>query len=107
MLDPLLSDVAEAGWLFNNCYQQDNGTWRTNLRRPNGKGDWFTDWAIGETLEDALTECMNKLATAEYKEELEIKYVTEKPSDLPVKPKLNPRTLLQALGLAKPFTRRV
>lgn len=62
------------GWLVNNCYQMDDGRWRMNIRRPDGKGHWFTDWAEGSTLEIALEECISKLRDAEFYEKEEVSY---------------------------------
>lgn len=96
MIDELVADIAESGWLFNNCYQVDADLWRVNLRRPDGKGDWFTDWATGGTFAEALAECMEKLATAEFTEERPIGYSKEVAKA--AQPKVD---LLQALGLKK------
>lgn len=70
-LDATFTDLATRGWLVNNLYQEEPNRWRVNLRRPEGTGDWFTDWAYGETLEDALEECMSKLNDAEFTHEPE------------------------------------
>lgn len=97
-MNELLLEIAESGWLFNNCYQQDDGSWRVNLRRPDGFGDWFTDWAEAPTFEEALAICMDKMASAEYEVQRETKHIvdTSKPS------------LLSLLGLAKtPILRRI
>jgi hypothetical protein len=75
-MDELLTDIAESGWLFNNCYQVDAALWRVSLRRPDGNGDWFSDWAEGSTLAGALHDCMAKLADAEWEEEREVKVVS-------------------------------
>ncbi len=99
MLDELIAEIAEAGWLFNNCYQIDADLWRVNLRRPDGEGDWFSDWAIGPTFTEALEECMSKLAEAKFTESQIQAFSQAKPA-----PKTN---LLQALGLAKPIERRI
>lgn len=69
MIDSLLTEIADSGWLFNNCYQIDATLWRVNLRRPADSGDYFTDWATAPTLAEALAECMAKLADAEFEEE--------------------------------------
>ena len=102
MLDELLADIAGSGWLLNNCYQIDATLWRVNLRRPIDGGDYFSDWAEGETFTDALEACMSKLSKAEFVEAHIQAYGVE-----PAKPKLRPQSLLQSLGLAKPFERRV
>lgn len=61
-----LDDLATQGWLLNNCYQHDDGTFRVNARRPTPTGAWFTQWAEGPTLADALADCMSKLLDAEF-----------------------------------------
>jgi hypothetical protein len=66
VIDELLNDLATQGWLINNCYQTECCLWRISLRRPQPNGDWFTEWAEGNTMEDALTECMSKLLDAEF-----------------------------------------
>jgi len=88
-LDATFTDLASRGWLVNNLYQEAPALWRVNLRRPEGTGDWFTDWAYGETLEDALEECMSKLNDAEFTPEPETTHAAA-PRALP---------LAEALGL--------
>lgn len=66
MIDSLLTDLADSGWLVNNAYQTDDGLWRVNIRRPTPTGDWFTDWSVGPTLADAISDCMSKLLDAEF-----------------------------------------
>ncbi len=104
MIDNLLSELALNGWLFNNCYQVDATLWRVNLRRPAPDGDYFSDWAEGETFAEALETCIAKLAEAEFTEAHIQAFGFE-----PAKSKLNTKSLLQSLGLTKsqPFTRRV
>ena len=82
MIDELLLDLANQGWLINNCYQSDPGLWRISLRRPTPEGDWFTEWAEGNTMEDALTECMSKLLDAKFTESEPIRASIESPRDL-------------------------
>ncbi len=104
MIDTFVSDILASGWLFNNCYQIDAHLWRVNLRRPVSDGDYFSDWAEGETFVEALEICMTKLAEAEFTEAHIQAYGFE-----PAKSKINPQALLKSLGLTKPqpFTRRV
>lgn len=99
-MDSILTQIVESGYLFNNCYQADDGQWRVNLRRPDGEGDWFTDWAEAPSLEEALTICTEKMASAEYIEAVQSKHSADA-----TKP-----DLLSALGLrkmAQPLVRRV
>ena len=87
-MDELLADLATQGWLVNNCYQSDAHLWRISLRRPTPNGDWFSDWAEGATMSDALTECMSKLLDAEFV------------LDAPITYSLEPnQSLIQVLGL--------
>ena len=65
-MDELITSILDRGWLFNNCYQVDAGLWRVNLRRPDGEGDWFTDWAEASSLQQALETCLDKMEQAEW-----------------------------------------
>lgn len=100
MIQSLLEEIAAAGYLFNNCYQLEDGSWRINLRRPDPDGgDWFTDWANEATFDLALETCMSKLSYAEF--------FPEKPVGCKAAPKEN--SLLAKLGLLKkeqPLVRR-
>ena len=98
MIDDLLAEIAEAGWLLNNCYQIDAYLWRVNLRREVEDGAYFSDWAEGPSLEIALGECMDKLSQAEFVETTEQTYLQAKP-----KARIN----LLTLGLVKPIERRI
>ena len=95
-VDDLLSDLSRGGWLVNNAYQTDDSRWRVNIRRPTPSGDWFTDWAVADTLADALCECMSKLLDATFTEEPEVTgYIDTTPipdllSTLGLKPKSAP-----------------
>lgn len=93
MTDTLFSELSDSGWLLNNLYQLDDGSWRCNLRRPDGLGDYFTDWAEGPTLEAALASAMGKFASAEYIEAHAITFAIDKSK--PVNP------LLSLLGLGR------
>jgi len=95
-MDEILAEIAENGWLFNNCYQVDATLWRVNLRRPDGNGDWFTDWALGPTFADALHDCMAKLAEAEWIEEHPVTFA-QAADPAPV----SGQSLLARLGLNK------
>lgn len=103
MIQSLLDEIASFGYLFNNCYQLDDGSWRVNLRRPDPDGgDWFTDWAEEATFDLALETCMSKLSYAEFVESKSSKFVEA--------PKEVGKGLLAKLGLLKkeqPFERRV
>ncbi len=91
----MIDEVLALGWMFNNCYQRHDGSWRVNLRRPDANGDWFTDWAEAPTFAEAIEDCMSKLADAEYFPTPPITY-TQGPK---IETK-SPRSLLQSLGLA-------
>jgi len=62
MIDELLAEIAERGWLINNLYQIDGGLWRANLRQPVPNGDWFTTLTEGPTAYDALMESFHSCA---------------------------------------------
>lgn len=98
-IDSLLTDLFTSNWLLNNCYQLDDLTFRVSLRRPTPTGAWFSEWAEGPTLADALEECMSKLLDAEFH--------TEAPSVGYVEPTVS---LIEALGLKPklpPILRRI
>lgn len=101
MIETLLADLASLGFLLNNCYQHDDGTWRVNLRRPdpNSPGDHFTAWAIAPTFLEALEDSMINLIDAEY---FPTPAVTS--SLAPAEPKL---TLAQRLGIGVKVERRI
>lgn len=86
----ILDDLAALGWLFNNCYQHDDGSWRVNLRRLDPNGDWFTDWATGPTFASALEDCMSKLHDAEFE---------PTPATNGIIDKSKPKSFLDAIGL--------
>jgi hypothetical protein len=88
VIDELLADLATQGWLVNNCYQPDADLWRISLRRPAPDGDWFSDWAEGATMEDALTECMSKLLDAKFTKDEPVRHSVE-----------SSRSLVDLLGL--------
>jgi hypothetical protein len=94
-LDEAVSEIAQQGWLFNNCYQYDAGLWRINLRRPDGHGGWYTDWVEAPTLIDGLELCMEKLSQAEYAEDPAQSHSIDRSTP-------TTRTFLEGLGLVKP-----
>lgn len=102
MIDDLLTEIAEAGWLVSNLYQLDGGLWRVNLRRPDTDGDYCTDWFEAPTLAEALAECMAKLHEAEW--------FANTQTTVSAAPKSETPSLLQALGFkskAQPVLRRL
>lgn len=102
MIDDLLTEIAEAGWLISNLYQYDHDLWRVNLRRPDADGDYCTDWAEAPTLVEALAECMSKLHEAEW-------FPNHQPTAT-AEPKAPTRSFLQALGFkskVQPVLRRL
>lgn len=102
MIDDLLTEIAEAGWLVSNLYQLDSNLWRVNLRRPDIDGDYCTDWAEAPTLASALAECMDKLHEAEW--------FPERQTTVSAAPKPEAQSFLQALGFkpkAQPILRRL
>jgi hypothetical protein len=98
LTDDLLRSIASLGWFLNNCHQLDDGTFRVNLRRPDGSGDWFTDWSYGPTFAEALEDCFDKMLTAEFEAERE----TSSSIDT-----TKPLGLLEQLGLKQKFERRI
>lgn len=62
MIESLLAEAAETGWLINNLYQLDTGEWRCNFRRD----DFFTDFATEATCAGALSAALDLLDTATY-----------------------------------------
>jgi hypothetical protein len=103
MVDLLLAEIASNDWLLNNCYQVDVSLWRVSLRKPTNDGGVFcSSWAEGATLEEALEECMSKLAEAEFSEDIPQSFTREIEAA-----KVGGQSLLMALGLRKPIKRRV
>ena len=57
-LSSLLTEIAERGWLVNNLFQLDvGGLWQANLRT----ATHACEFAIGTTMEEALSLCLDKL----------------------------------------------
>lgn len=56
-LSSLLTEIAERGWLVNNLFQRDSGLWQANLRTQTHA----CEFAIGTTMEEALSLCLDKL----------------------------------------------
>lgn len=83
------------GWLYNNCYQHDNGSWRVNLRCPVDSGDYFTDWAEGETFEDAVEEAIGKIQYRELVKDKPIIAVAGKKQSLSDLLNLKPRAKVE------------
>lgn len=99
-MDHIFATLQSRGWLMNNCYQQDDGLWRMNLRKPVDGGDLFTDFSEGYDLESVLEDAMLKIDSAEFEPEREIMASIDLRRG---------QDLLQSLGLikpAQPFTRR-
>lgn len=60
-LDLLLTEIAEAGFLVNNLFQRDDGSWQANLRTTTH----HCEFAIGSTATEALSLCIDLIETAE------------------------------------------
>lgn len=61
MLEDLLAEIADRGWLVNNLFQNASGLWQANLRT----ATHHTDYAIGLTAADALSLAIDAIETAE------------------------------------------
>jgi hypothetical protein len=59
-IDTLLEELAERGWLLNNLFQLDNGTWQCNLRT----ATHHTAYAQGETAVIALDLAIDAIGSA-------------------------------------------
>lgn len=110
MLDDLFTEISDSGWMLNNCYQREDGSYRVNLRRPDpdNLGDYFTDWAEAPTLAEALAECMAKLHEAEFTPNRPVTFAHDK-SPQPT-PDAQGSLLLSSLGIVrkpKPTLRRL
>lgn len=79
------------GWLYSNMFQLDDGTWQVNLRRPTATGEFTTQFARGDDLEDTIYACIDKLDTAEHHEDREPSYSAAPTGNL-----------LSRLGLVRP-----
>lgn len=74
-LDEAFLEINDNGWLVNNLYQRDDGSWRANLRQADGAGNWFNDFGEGSTPLEALLATMAKCIDREkfiYDEQVEI-----------------------------------
>lgn len=61
MLETLLEEIAERGWLVSNLFQRDDGTWQANLRTPTH----HTDYGKGPTPVLALSLAIEAIESAE------------------------------------------
>jgi hypothetical protein len=61
MLEDLLAEITDRGWLVNNLFQRADGLWQANLR----SATHHTDWGVALTPADALSIAMNLIDTAE------------------------------------------
>lgn len=61
MLEDLLSELSDRGWLVSNLFQRPDGTWQANLRT----ATHHTDFGLGLTAFDALAAAMDRIETAE------------------------------------------
>ena len=61
MIEDALAALKAAGWRLNNLYEQDNGQWVANARRPSGDGGTDLDFARGEGAAEALQALASKL----------------------------------------------
>ena len=65
--DSLLDEIEASGFLLNNLFQFNDGTWRANLRKrgvartPGALGDWQHEYCDGLTREEALIKTVAKL----------------------------------------------
>ncbi|TXH43030.1 MAG: hypothetical protein E6Q97_34805 [Desulfurellales bacterium] len=92
-LTEAFDELSEAGWLINNLHQNAAGIYCANFRKPVADGDLFTDWAFAPSLLDVLEMTINSLPSAEFfpEQQVEGSIDTSKP-----------KSLLEAIGLAKP-----
>lgn len=60
-MNELLAEIADRGFLVNNLFQLDDGSWQCNLRSPD---HLFTDWSRGPTPIIALSLALDAIATA-------------------------------------------
>ena len=57
-LETILAEIWERGWIVNNLFQLDGGRlWQANLRTETHA----CEFAIGITIEEALSLCLDKL----------------------------------------------
>ncbi len=84
------------GWIFTHLIFLDPA-WQVNLRN-----EFHVVVATGETPAIAIDNAVEKIFLEEFSGHFRF------PEDLLKKPKVNPKTLLESLGLAKPLeiTRR-
>lgn len=107
-VDYALAEIAESGWLVNNLFQHDDGTWQANLRKPEGDGSRFTAFAKGTEAVDALYTALNVMATLECEWTENPPPSTGEAEPKAAKPaKDRTPSLAHTLGLIKPFNRRL
>lgn len=101
-IEELLAELAEFGYLVNNCFQHEDGTWQANFRRPdhNKDGDWFTSFGIGPTALAALTESFEQIVKSEFYPNKSIN-IAQQGTVIEAAPK-EAINLLQLIGLDKP-----
>jgi len=63
VIEDALAALKAAGWRLNNLYEQDNGRWVANVRRPNTAGGTDLDFARGNSAAEVLRVLAEKLAT--------------------------------------------
>lgn len=97
-MTPTLNSIAAAGWLVNNLYQLDDGSWRASLRKPTFGGDYFTGFGEGDDLESALIEAFASANEAEFTAERPVRGSVDQT------PALKPIDLLTQLNLRTPET---
>lgn len=99
-IEELFAEIGEMGWLVNNLYQLDDGSWRANIRR----GQWFTQFGKGDSPMEAMSEAMDKMSSAEEsKEEAQTK-VYDGP-EIPTEVKINMSQIMSRL--VPKITRRI
>lgn len=60
MIESLLAEIADAGWLLSNLFQLDSGLWQANLR----SATHCTDYGRGFTPAEALEAAIDQMASA-------------------------------------------
>ena len=103
-LDDAFASIADLGFLVNNCYQLDDGSWRVSLRRPVFGGDYLTGFGEGDDLQTALELAEAQIGEAEFHAERAVS-ASIAPSPEPSARRLS----LAGLGLVRasePLTRR-
>jgi len=62
-LEDLIASINSEGWIVNNLFQRNTGVWQANLRSTDDR--YFTEFGLGQSPFEALSEALSKIETKE------------------------------------------